>query len=426
MKLLMVAAIALVLSACATFPSSTTFERKGTWTSFQHDENTRMGETVALLHDGRVLLLGGSLRNGAAVATAEIFDPRHLSWSAAANMPEALSSPTVTVLADGRVLATGGEGTPPDRKSGGPPAKSAMIFDPTTGSWTKVASMSQAHFFHTAVQLADGRVMVIGGASAIQGVVADTEILDLHTGAWATVANPPGGGTGPIALVLHDGRVLFTGASFLSPTPPPISLYDPTKNIWTTLDFPASGFLVASAFETPDGRIAGFERRYQPTPGGINDFGGPPPGPVDVFPFVLDVANGSAKLGTAMPGGPSSTQFSPSGTESALLHDGRILTFQSTPSRALIYDPARDSWSVAPTPPLMQSTRLLTLLSDGRVLRFGGDSFAIFNPNGLVAGPSPASIGSPELSWWLTVIAGVMVLLVGIQYAWSRLPQFST
>jgi hypothetical protein len=66
------------------------------------------------------------------------------------------------------------------------------------------------------------------------------------------------------------------------------------------------------------------------------------------------------------------------------------------------------------------------MLQDGRVLITSGDYFDLFDPNGVIVGPSPAFIGSPELSWWLTVIAALMIVLVGAQYAWSRRPQRAT
>lgn len=376
-----------------------------------------------MLQDGRVMLIGGILRNGEPVATTEIFDPQGGSWSVAAAMPVALNGTAATVLTDGRVLVTGGEGPPPTRNSGGPPVNTAMIFDPATGIWTKTAPMFQARYGHATVLLADGRVMAIGGV----GEVAETEIFDPRSGVWKRAAPLPVGRSNPIALSIQDGRVFVAGGYFSTPSPPPAAIFDTTNETWHNLGFPPAGSVIAAAFQTPAGRIVGFMRKYQPTPGGINDVGGAPAPPVDVYPYVLDVQRGSAKAGTAMPGGPSATPFSPDGNKSLLLQDGRLLTFQGTPARALLYDPARDAWSVAPTPPVIPffSQGTLALLRDGRVLAFGGDYFDVFNPRGVVAGPSPASIGSPELSWLLTIITLTMILLVGIQHIWSRMPSLA-
>ncbi len=127
MRLLAATGAVLLLSACALSPASVVLGR-GSWTSFQHDEKGRYDVTIAGLQDGRVLLVGGTLRGGRPVAAAEIYDPRRRSWSNASDMPAAVAGPTATVLADGRVLVAGGVANAQTQLA----VDTAFIFDPAT------------------------------------------------------------------------------------------------------------------------------------------------------------------------------------------------------------------------------------------------------------------------------------------------------
>jgi hypothetical protein len=78
---------------------------------------------------------------------------------------------TATVLKDGSVLIVGGakESTDVAATCGAgcrrlTPTTSAAVWDPTTGSFTPVGTLSRARLFHTATLLEDGRVVIVGGA----------------------------------------------------------------------------------------------------------------------------------------------------------------------------------------------------------------------------------------------------------------------
>jgi N-acetylneuraminic acid mutarotase len=70
---------------------------------------SRQDQAVALLKDGRVLVVGGwGGKHGSAIATLEIFNPAKGSWSAAGTMPQGRRLCSATTLQDGLVLITGG------------------------------------------------------------------------------------------------------------------------------------------------------------------------------------------------------------------------------------------------------------------------------------------------------------------------------
>jgi len=422
---LAIAGMVLFMSACAVSPASV-LKGQGSWSSFQHNENGRSEETAAVLHDGRVMVVSSNF-NGSPDSTTEIYDPRQRSWSTASDMPEAVNSPTATVMADGRVLVAGGgvnanagvhaQPTPPQA------VNSALIFDPSSGTWTKVAPMNQSRYMQSAVLLSDGRVLVIGGSFG-KSRLASAEIFDPRSGKWMKTADMPFASAAPVVVALSDGSVLVTGGNSPSEAPP-AALYDPRKNVWFNLKFPPTEYVVDSAFLNRAGQLVGFMERDQATPS--NNSGGQPQGQApDVIPFVFNLQSGVIRTGVIMPAGSSDVQASGFTPGTTLLSDGRLLT--SDGSRTLLYNPAGNTWSVAPTSPAVPDTysEISLLLDDGRVLVMGGDYFVLFDPNGVIVGPSPALIGSPELSWWLTVIAALLIVLVGAQYAWSRRPQRAT
>src|SRR5260370_40275049 len=69
---------------------------------------------------------------------------------------------TAVLLADGRVLVVGG--VPFNFSCADPPiSTSAELYDPATGTWTSTGSLSVGRASAVAVGLADGRVLVAGG-----------------------------------------------------------------------------------------------------------------------------------------------------------------------------------------------------------------------------------------------------------------------
>ena len=85
------------------------------------------------------------------------------------------------------VLLAGGNqvsGSPPL----GRPVSDAELLDLSTGRWAMVPPMHEARTGHTYTSLADGRVVVIGGANR-SGPLATAEIFDPRTRSW-TVAAP--------------------------------------------------------------------------------------------------------------------------------------------------------------------------------------------------------------------------------------------
>jgi len=136
---------------------------------------------------------------------------------------------TLTELADGRILIVGGC-TSAGCDTGSPDGATAELFDPTTRTFTLTGPLRTSRDDHAAIRLADGRVLVAGGWGG-QGVLATTEVYDPATGSFSDGPAMSSPRAGFAAIELDDGRVLlaggFTGNHTTTPT---ADLFDPTTD----------------------------------------------------------------------------------------------------------------------------------------------------------------------------------------------------
>jgi hypothetical protein len=166
---------------------------------------------LVTLHDGRVLIGGGQAQN--VTRTSELFDPATETFTAAGSMarPRTIGS-TATLLRDGRVLVVGGG---PDLGS------SAELFDPTTGTFARTGETTVARgASHTATLLPDGRVLITGGLVHDEAVrptapslTATAEVYDPATGIFSAVGSLAEPRFGHAAALLADGTVLIAGGA---------------------------------------------------------------------------------------------------------------------------------------------------------------------------------------------------------------------
>jgi hypothetical protein len=114
--------------------------------------------TLTSLEDGRVLATGPL---GDWSSAAEIYDPATKIWSVTGRLHNARSGGpySATLLPNGKVLVAGGW----DPTGSDGVLSSAELYDPTTGTWTPMPSLSTRRTFHTATLLPDERVLLVGG-----------------------------------------------------------------------------------------------------------------------------------------------------------------------------------------------------------------------------------------------------------------------
>lgn len=152
----------------------------------------RTGPIAATLTDGRVLAAGGFFY-------VQPTYPQGLVPGAvlAAYLPGDSSDPAGPPLADmapdpiGAALAT------------------AELFDPASGRWTATGPMKYARYGAAATRLADGRILVVGsvedtGVAVPAGAVASAELYDPSTGKWSLAGALPPLDTAALAKLGFD------------------------------------------------------------------------------------------------------------------------------------------------------------------------------------------------------------------------------
>jgi hypothetical protein len=117
------------------------------------------GSAVAVLSDGRVLIVGGWFGDGPSdTAAAEVFDP---STDTFTRTPGSLPAPrhwaVAATLEDGRALIVGGYGVDAIEEG-----DDAFLYQPDSGLFAATAPMTTQRLDPSIATLADGRVLVVG------------------------------------------------------------------------------------------------------------------------------------------------------------------------------------------------------------------------------------------------------------------------
>src|SRR5215469_6242245 len=140
---------------------------------------------------------------------------------------------TATELENGLVLVVGG------KSSNGTVVASAELYDPATGKWTITGEMANARTNHTATLLTDGDVLVAIGIDNPQSpCLATAELYNPSTGKWRTTSSMTTAHFWQGATLLQNGHVLVpTTPDLLSEGDVLIAndhqFYDPTTATWT-------------------------------------------------------------------------------------------------------------------------------------------------------------------------------------------------
>jgi hypothetical protein len=182
----------------------------------------RSNHTATLLNDGTVLIVGGYNSSTGYLSSAEIFDPSTNSYSATSgNMYEPRGRHSATKLNNGKVLIVGGV----NQVGGYHTLQSADLYDPTTKTFTRLASFSGNRDLHTATLLNNGKVLIVGGSSEGGTIYADAILFDPVSNLFSTDANQMQQWRYyHAASLLPDGTVLITGGTSTNTT---AEIYDP-------------------------------------------------------------------------------------------------------------------------------------------------------------------------------------------------------
>ena len=381
-----------------TVRATATITRAG-WAATGSLNVARSGHTATLLSDGKVLVVGGTR----SAFETELYDPTAGTWIRTgddvcaedrkyidSNFFAHVQVRTATLLTNGKVLVAG--------------PRCAELYDPVTGTWMQTGSMNVARTRHTASRLADGTVLVAGGAtSSWYADTASAEIYDPITGVWTLTGALAGGRYGHTSTVLRDGRVLVAGGhtiaeyAWMTWAYYGMEIFDPLKGTWTNVGSPIlprdshtatllpSGKVLVAGGQDDGGLVKAFEV-FDPATGTSSI-----PGYLN-FPRELAVATALPNGDVFLTGGGSIW-----GTPANVLH------FENT-SDAETYDTTSGKWLLAGQQITPRMGHTATLLRDGRVLVAGGvgsgDAPALLASAELYATLSPGTIGASYTGSW--------------------------
>jgi N-acetylneuraminic acid mutarotase len=201
----------------------------GAWTPAAGFYYERVLPSANMLSNGKVLVVGGAQTD-----TVEIYDPSTNNSYSTTTLNTIRFANTATTLSDGRLLVAGGQ-----RLSPSPPEpflQSAEHYNPFTYAWLSTGWMTEGRYGHTATLLQDGRVLVVGGATAT-GFSHSAELWHPATGIWSPTGGLRHHRYGHTATLLPEGKVLVAGG--LAEGSPPFvfrhcEVFDPNTERWTT------------------------------------------------------------------------------------------------------------------------------------------------------------------------------------------------
>ena len=205
--------LAAGLNACST---ATVSEAPVTYTNPEGERvealsmtSPRADAASIRLSDGRVLICGGTSNGkvGGVLSSAELYDSNTRRFIPTGAMTVARMGQTITMLRDGRVLITGGVRNIGFRSE----LSSAEIYDPSTGSFSPTGSMRTPREGHTATLLRDGRVLIVGGSDNGIHTLDSAEIYDPASGAFSGAGHLNQPRVAHVATLLNSGKVLIAG-----------------------------------------------------------------------------------------------------------------------------------------------------------------------------------------------------------------------
>lgn len=200
--------------------------RSGAWSRTGHLAKRRWGASAVTLADGRVLIVGGVESRETAPAehaSAEVYDPATDRWGWAGRLAAARSGFALVALPDGGALVAGGFGG----VGTGSMARLSTVerFDPASDTWSPAADLLAPVAGASAILLANGHVLLAGGSvrdaelidvqanTFVSGLTADAMLFVPETGTWTNVIAMPGPRAGASAVLLADGSAVFVGGS---------------------------------------------------------------------------------------------------------------------------------------------------------------------------------------------------------------------
>ncbi len=177
------------------------------WVATGFMSSARDQHTAVKLNNGKVLIMYGEVCGGGcllAPSAGLLYDPATKSYSGTGSASGKVTNTAAALLGNGKVLVMG------------PPPDGGWVYDPGTGNFTAAGPSSVMRSGgSTLTVLGSGKVLAVGGA-------AGSEIYDPGANTFTTGPVPKATRSGHTATLLTNGKVLLTGGGTDT-----AELYDP-------------------------------------------------------------------------------------------------------------------------------------------------------------------------------------------------------
>lgn len=324
------------------------------WSTTAPLNSVRRAHTATLLPNGKVLVAGGQTLvggNEVSAASAELFDPSTGTWQATGSLTNAHAFHTATLLTNGKVLVVGGIHL-----------NRVELYDPARGTWTETGSMNTPRYQHTATLLPNGKLLVAGGIDNFGNSTTSAELYDPATGEWSNVAPMNSARWSHTATLLPNGKLLvagggtvINGVSFTLLNS--AEVFDPASGTWTSTACLSAGHFDHVSTLLPNGKVL--------VAGGFNNANSL--ASTELYDPIAGTWSNSGELNMA--------RDTPTAT---LLPNGKVLvsggygsggTYLSSSE---IYDPAAGTWLTEAGTTSSRWQHTATLLANGKVLLAAG------------------------------------------------------
>ncbi len=221
--------------------------RSGTVAATSSMLEPRSGHSATLLPDGRVLIAGGMRRNQDFYKSAELYDPATGSFTRAGEMNLARVGHIAVLLPNGKVLIAGGW-------IGRGGTDEAELYDPATAKFSTIGNMIARRGRPSATLLASGDVLIAGGEAEDNESLVSAEIFHVKTLTFQSTSPMHHARIAHTATLLNDGRVLIAGGC-AGEASASAELYDPKTGTFTDTGILGIPRCKHTAGLLPDGRV---------------------------------------------------------------------------------------------------------------------------------------------------------------------------